>query len=184
VLGVTRSVIAGHGGEVRLIERQNEDPRFEIELPLASRERAHATAMPAAPLSDGVRRLTSLAIEPDEGALRHLVGLLAARGYRVVPAEDADTGLELAQRMRFDAVLCSVHAGGLNWVELSERLQSRVGVFILLSDGYDPELAADFEGEGRHVLPKPVQEQELIVCLRAIEKAAQPKVIRFKNGVA
>jgi len=184
VLGVTRSVIAGHGGEVRLIERQNEDPRFEIELPLASRERAHATAMPAAPLGDGVRRLTSLAIEPDEGALRHLVGLLAARGYRVVPAEDADTGLELAQRMRFDAVLCSVHAAGLNWVELSERLQSRVGVFILLSDGYDPELAADFEGEGRHVLPKPVQEQELIVCLRAIEKAAQPKVIRFKNGVA
>src|ERR1017187_3581801 len=33
VLGVTRSVIAGHGGEVRLIEKSHSDPRFEVELP-------------------------------------------------------------------------------------------------------------------------------------------------------
>ncbi|MGP8244648.1 MAG: GAF domain-containing protein [Bryobacteraceae bacterium] len=183
VLGVTRSVIAGHGGEVRLIERLNEDPRFEIELPLA-KDRAQTTVLPATPHPDATRRLTALAIEPDEGALRHLLGLLAARGYRVVPAQDADIGLDLAQRVRFDVVLCSVHASGLNWVELSERLQSRVGVFVLLSDRYDPELAADFEGEGRFVLPKPVQEPELIRCLRGIEKAPPAKIIRFKNGVA
>ena len=34
VLGVTRSVIAGHGGEVRLIERNHADPVFEVELPV------------------------------------------------------------------------------------------------------------------------------------------------------
>ena len=39
MLGVTRSVIAGHGGEVRLIEKNNADPRFEVELPLAAKER-------------------------------------------------------------------------------------------------------------------------------------------------
>jgi CheY-like chemotaxis protein len=184
VLGVTRSVIAGHGGEVRLIEGPNEHPRFEIELPLAATDRAHTTVMPAAPHGDSPRRLTALAIEPDEAVLRQLLGLLAARGYRVVPAEDADNGLELALRMRFDAALCSVHAGGLNWVELSERLQSRVGVFVLLSDRYDPELAADFEGDGRFVLAKPLQESELIRCLRGIEKTPPAKIIRFKNGVA
>jgi CheY-like chemotaxis protein len=140
--------------------------------------------LPATPHNDSVRRLTALAIEPDEGALRHLLGLLAARGYRVVPAQDADNGLDLAQRMRFDVALCSVHAAGLNWVELSERLQSRVGVFVLLSDRYDPELAADFESEGRFVLPKPVQEPELIRCLRGIEKTQPAKIIQFKNGVA
>jgi GAF domain-containing protein/CheY-like chemotaxis protein len=184
VLGVTRSVIAGHGGEVRLIEPLNEDPRFEIELPLAAADRSQTTVMPAAPHSDSVRRLTALAIEPDEAVLRHLLGLLAARGYRVVPAQDADNGLELAQRMRFDVALCSVHASGLNWVELSERLQSRVGVFVLLSDRYDPELATDFEGDGRFVLAKPLQESELIRCLRGIERAPPAKIIRFKNGVA
>ena len=40
VLGVTRSVIAGHGGEVRLIEKNNADPRFEVELPALVRDRA------------------------------------------------------------------------------------------------------------------------------------------------
>src|ERR1035441_11059935 len=69
---------------------------------------------------------------------------------------NSDAGLDLAQRIRFDATFCSLHAAGLNWVELSERMYSRVGGFILLSDGYDAELSADFEGDGRFVLAKPL----------------------------
>ena len=45
VLGLTRSVIAGHGGEVRLIEKNNADPRFEVELPAIAKERVAASAM-------------------------------------------------------------------------------------------------------------------------------------------
>jgi hypothetical protein len=103
----------------------------------------------------------------------------------VVPVPSSDSGLELAQRMRFDAAFCSVHAHGLNWVELSERMHSRVGGFVLLSDGYDAELAADFEGDGRFVLSKPVQEAELERVLRTIDRLASAKVIPIlKNGVA
>jgi hypothetical protein len=71
----------------------------------------------------------------------------------------------------------------LNWVELSERMQARVAGFVLLSDGYDAELSVDFEGDGKFVLPKPVQEEELDRVLRMI----QPKpatVIPFKTGTA
>src|SRR5207248_3980816 len=42
VLGVTRSVIAGHGGEVRLIEKNNTDPRFAVELRSSEKDRAAA----------------------------------------------------------------------------------------------------------------------------------------------
>jgi hypothetical protein len=83
--------------------------------------------------------------------------------------------------MRFDVALCSLHAPGLNWVELSERMYSRVGGFILLSDGYDAELSADFEGDGRFVLPKPLQEKELERVLRLIEPPTAT-VIPFKTG--
>jgi hypothetical protein len=62
-----------------------------------------------------------------------------------------------------------VHAPGLNWVELSEQLQSRVGVFILLSDRYDAELAADFEGDSRFVITKPVQEADLEHALESLD---------------
>ncbi len=163
VLGVARSVVAGHGGEVRLIEKSNADPRFEIELPITAGERTAAGAAPAGgakPAAPSVR-LTALVIEPDEATLRHLVAHLSARGARAVPVEDADKGLELAHRLRFDLAFCSVHAPGLNWVELSERMQPRVGAFVLISDGYDPELAADFESSNRFVVPRPVREADL-----------------------
>jgi CheY-like chemotaxis protein len=113
--------------------------------------------------------MTALVIEADEAAQRQFLGLLAARGFRVVPVNNADTALELAQRMRFDVVFCSVHAPGLNWVELSERMHARVAAFVLLSDGYDTELAADFEGDGRFVLARPVQEADLDRILRSVE---------------
>jgi GAF domain-containing protein len=171
VLGVTRTVIAGHGGEVRLVEKPNAEPRFEVELPLTARERVAASSTPSAVHKDPGRSSTALVIEPDETVQRQLLDLLAARGYRVVPVGNADTGLELAQRMRFDGAFCSLHAPGLNWVELSERLHLRVGGFVLLSDRYDAELAADFEGDGRFVLTKPLQEGDIERILSSIEAA-------------
>jgi GAF domain-containing protein len=169
VLGVTRSVITGHGGEVRLIEKNNAEPCFEVELPVTARERVAAMAPAGTPVRDASRRMTALVIEAEDSAQRQLLGLLSARAFRVVPVDNADTGLELAQRVRFDVAFCSVHAPGLNWVELSERMQSRVAGFILLSDGYNAELSADFEGDGRFVVPKPVQEADLERVLRAME---------------
>ncbi len=183
VLGVTRSVIGGHGGEVRLIEKSNTDPRFEVELPVSIKERTISgppVAVSGGRIREFAKRMTALVIEPDEATQRQILGLLAARGFRVVPVDNSDTGLELAQRMRFDAAFCSVHAPGLNWVELSERMHSRTGGFILLSDGYDAELQADFEGDGRFVLAKPVQETELDRVLRMLE----PVLPAVKNGVA
>jgi CheY-like chemotaxis protein len=111
-----------------------------------------------------------MVIEPDEAAQRQLSALLTAQGCRVVPLDNADAGLELAQRMRFDLAFCSVHAPGLNWVELSERMQARIGGFALLCDRYDAELSADFEGPARFVLPKPVQEADLERVLYAAER--------------
>jgi CheY-like chemotaxis protein len=183
VLGVTRSVIAGHGGEIRLIEKNNADPRFEIDLPITAKERVGAAAIAAAsPVRayDASRSMTALVIDNDESTHRQLLALLSARGFRVVPQGNADTGLEMAQRMRFDLAFCSVHAPGLNWVELSERMYSRVGAFVLVSDRHDSELAADFEGDRRFVLSRPIQEAELDRVLRALE----PPLPVVKDGAA
>lgn len=182
VLGVTRSVIAGHGGEVRLIEKSHADPRFEVELPLTAARERSPLASSSSNGSDYSRGMTALVIEPDEVAQRQLLALLAGRGYRVVPVSNADTGLELAQRIKIDAAFCSLHAPGLNWVELSERMQARVSGFILLSDGYDAELASNFEGYNRYVLAKPVQESELERVLRDMEPSLPMPYV--KHGAA
>jgi GAF domain-containing protein len=171
VLGVTRSVIGGHGGEVRLIEKSNTDPRFEVELPIASRERAQGAA--AARTLSASRRLTTLVIDNDESTQRQILALLSASGSRVVPVDNADSGLDLAHRMRFDVAFCSVHAPGLNWVELSERMRSVVRAFVLVSDRHDSELAADFEGDGRFVVSKPVEEADLVRVIEYLEPPLQ-----------
>ena len=180
VLGITRSVIAGHGGEVRLIEKHGTDPRFEIELPTTTPKERMAAGAGGGTVADFSRGLTALVIESEETTQRQILSLLAARGYRVVPVTNADTGLELANRMRFDAAFCSDRAPGLNWVELSERMLHRVSAFVLLSDGYRADLAADFEGDGCYVLAKPVQEAELDRLLRDME----PTVPIARNGAA
>ena len=100
-------------------------------------------------------------IEPADAIQTQLRGLLADRGYRVVPVHSSDEGLDLAQRMRFDAVFCSVHAPGLNWVETAEQVRPRVTGFVLLSDSYDADLSEDFAGDRRFVLAKPVDERQL-----------------------
>ena len=88
VLGVTRSVIAGHGGEVRLIEKNNSDPRFEVELPALVKDRSAPASHASFAVRDSSRRLTALVIEPDEAMQRQMLALLAGHGYRVVPVTE------------------------------------------------------------------------------------------------
>jgi K+-sensing histidine kinase KdpD/CheY-like chemotaxis protein len=165
-LGVCRSLITGHGGEIRLIQQAAGDPAFQVELPCAAREKPSGPAPENG--REGAHTLTALVIEPAEAIQTQLRGLLAARGYRVVPVHSSDEGLDLAQRLRFDAIFCSVHAPGLNWVETAEQVKARVGGFVLLSDSYNADLSADFAGERSFVLAKPVDEKQLDRVLEAI----------------
>ena len=61
-----------------------------------------------------------------------------------------------------------------------QRMRARVGGFVLLSDGYDAELASDFEGYNRYVLAKPFQESELERVLRDLE----PSIPLIRHGAA
>jgi CheY-like chemotaxis protein len=128
--------------------------------------------------------MTALVIEPDAAIERQLVALLERSGARAIPLNNGDTALELAGRIRIDVAFCSVHAPGLNWVELSERMRPRVGAFVLMPDRYDAELAGDFEGENCFVLSKPIQEPELAEILEFAERTPLAKVINIKEGLA
>lgn len=165
-LGVCRSLITGHGGEIRLVQPVSGDPAFQIELPTSQREKPSGSTGENG--RNGSHMLTALVIEPAEPVQKQIQALLATRGFRVVPINSSDEGLDLSQRLRFDAVFCSVHAPGLNWVETADQLRGRVGGFVLLSDSKDADLEADFESEDRFVLAKPVDEKHLDQVIEAI----------------
>ena len=162
-LGVCQGILHSHGGEMRFHDRSGM-ARFEVDLPLIESEEA---------LANGASRksgasLTLLLVDSDPATQRQLLNLLSARGHRTVPAP-AEAAADLAQRLRFDGVLWAMHPTGPRWSDSQERIRSHVPFFVLVSDGYDAELARSLEENGGFLLARPVQDAELDWVLKQME---------------
>jgi hypothetical protein len=158
------SVIAqNHGGELR-VRSHDGGTVFEVELPLAPGTEQRT---PSAPAALG-RVLTLMLVDPDFAAQHQLLGLLSARGHRVVPVR-AEEAADLAHRLRFDGVVWALRSGGLKWSDYQDRLRESIPAFVLVSDGYDADLAAGIEEKGGFLLARPLREPELERVLGAVE---------------
>jgi signal transduction histidine kinase len=166
-LGVCRGIVQNHGGEMRF-RAQSGTACFEVDLPVAQADREGSAS---AETRKPARPLTIMLV--DSGGQRQLLGMLGARGHRVVPVA-FEEAVELAQRLRFDAVLLAARPGGPNWSELQERVRNHVPAFVLVSDGNDPELAQSVEKSEGHLLVRPIQESDLARVLRTIEERSHP----------
>jgi GAF domain-containing protein/CheY-like chemotaxis protein len=170
-LDVCRSIVAGHGGEMR-ITTSGQQSILEVELPSLPPDQRAPEAPPAEPVRS-TRRWTALMLEQEEFVERRLVEWLSNRGYRVVPVRSSEEGLDLVQRLRFDVVFCSTRLTGLNWVEFFDRVRGRVGAFALLAEAFSQDLSTHFRGEGRYVLHKPIDQSQFDRTLAAIEGRLQ-----------
>lgn len=146
------------------------EARFDIELQVVETRASGAAA--GASLAGRSRHLNVLVVDPDAKVQRQLLQLLGERGDRVVPVSNAEEGVDLVQRMRFDMALCAVRQPGLNWVEFFERVRYQVGAFVLLTDGFDNDLARAFQGSDGFVLAKPIEEAEVLRICHAVEERA------------
>lgn len=165
-LGVCRSIIESHGGEFRVVRTSPAQARFDIELPVIE---ARQSAPGSPELSEAIRQLTVLVVEPENKVQRHLVQILGNRGDRVVPVSSAEEALDIVDRLRFDMVICAVRLPGLNWVAFCERVRLRVGGFVLLTDAYNADVGRAFRASEGFVLTKPVDETDLHRICRAVE---------------
>jgi CheY-like chemotaxis protein len=167
--------VLNHGGGLRFSTRAGL-ACFEVELPVAARAEAPTDARNA---GKPERALTVMLVDPDPGPQRQILGLLSMRGHRVVPVAPEEAA-DVAQRLRFDAVLWAMRlsgvGGGAKWSEFQERARGSITAFVLVSEGYDAELARSIEEGGNFLLGRPVQESELDRILRQIE--ARTPVVR------
>ncbi len=171
-LGVCRSIVNNHGGGMRFSSRAG-FAYFDVQLPVVRTETPADLSTAGKP----ERALTIMLVDPDPGPQRQLLGLLSLRGHRVVPASEEEAA-DLAQRLRFDAVLWAMRlspSGGSKWSEFQERTRATITAFVLVSDGYDAELARSIEEGGNFLLGRPVHESELDRILRQIDaRTASP----------
>ena len=150
-LGVARSIIQSHGGDLRFDRPSPTTCRFNVELP-------RVDTGDSATARDGrlsLQRMTMLLVEPDAAAQRQAVAAFGSRGHRVVPVKAPEEAQDLVQRVRFDVVICSSRLPGLNWVTFYQRVQAHVDAFILLTEGFDPSLAQAFSNGNGYFLIKP-----------------------------
>jgi signal transduction histidine kinase len=166
-LGVCRNVIRNHGGEVRLSRILSTQSRFEIDLPCGPVETPAVAPLPDL-TQPSSRRLTALLVEPDPKQQVEMVRLLTDHGHRVVPVAAAEQAADLAERLRFDMILCDTHLPNLTWVDLFEKVQHRTTAFVLIAEPMSPELARVARGSSTFTLSRPVQVQELERLLAAI----------------
>jgi hypothetical protein len=115
--------------------------------------------------------LTFLLVDNDAGAQHQLLGLLSARGHRVIPAR-VEEAADLAHRLRFDGLVWVLRPGGPKWSDFQERLRESIPAVVLVSDGYDADLAASLQETGGYLLRRPLQEPDLDRVLATVEVRA------------
>jgi signal transduction histidine kinase len=166
-LEVCHGIIQSHGGELR-VSQSGSEVRFELDLPvMETKQRVEPSTNKQQRITR--RQLTVLVVEPEAGSQRHVVGTFSGLGHRVVPVASAEEGADLAERMRFDLVVCSVRLPGLNWAGFLERVRSQVGGVVLLTDTYDPNLVRTFQSSDVYVLNKPADPADLKQICETIE---------------
>jgi signal transduction histidine kinase/CheY-like chemotaxis protein len=170
-LEVCRVILQNHGGELR-VRHQSGGISFDVDLPLApgANPRAAKTGSAASR-----RVLTFLLVDNDAGVQHQLLGLLSARGHRVVPAR-AEEAADLAHRLRFDGVVWALRPGGPKWTDFQERLRDLLPAVVLVSDAYDADTASILQEGGSYLLRRPLQEPDLDQVLGAVESRAATRV--------
>jgi hypothetical protein len=90
----------------------------------------------------------------------------------VVPAP-LEQAADLAQRLRFDVVFWAVRPSSGRFAEFQEKIRSLVGALVLLTEGYDAELAQSLEQGGSFLLGRPFQDADLDRLLERVASRAE-----------
>ena len=111
-----------------------------------------------------------LVIDDDEKLCRLVRDYLQTFGYSVTAAHNGLTGLDVALKGSFDAVILDVMMPGLDGFEVLKRLRERstVPVLILTGLGDEADRIIGLETGADDYLPKTFSTRELLARLRAV----------------
>jgi signal transduction histidine kinase/CheY-like chemotaxis protein len=164
-LALVKGLVELHGGSVA---GHSDGPgcgaAFTLHLPLTEAAPPREGESPAAPLPSGAWRL--LLVEDDPDAATSLQELLEALGCQVTVAYTGTAGIELAQQIQPEVVLCDLGLPGIDGCEVAVRLRqlpATAAACLIAISGYGQEedrRRSQEAGFDRH-LTKPIDIDEL-----------------------
>lgn len=169
-LAITSAVVRMLGGELTLESRVGEGSCFTIRLmapPVSGMvDRADERARPVG--YNGARR-SILLIDDDHDHLSVLRTILTEVGFEVSQASDGQTAIALADRGRFDAVICDVSMPGMSGWEVAAHLRAVHGralaILMLSANAFERHGQSGQEADHDAFLLKPVDLGALIDSL-------------------
>jgi DNA-binding response OmpR family regulator len=138
------------------------------ERPCVSRIRLFFSKMTA------TNKLRILIIEDDPRMLELLCKGLREEGHTTVPAPDGDTGLDLALRHDFDAILLDLGLPGRDGIDIALTLRAEnKRAFILMVTARDAEddVIRGLDSGADHYLVKPFSFAEMLARLKGLTRA-------------
>ncbi len=120
---------------------------------------------------------TILVIEDEPDVRRFAVRVLELESYRVLQAEDGNTGLKMAQENDISLVLLDLRLPGIDGLEVLSRLKSQallsnIPVVILTASAGEPEQGKAYNMGAANYLVKPISADDL---KKAVVNAIKPK---------
>jgi len=167
-LVIARRVAHSHGGDLLVESTLGHGATFTLRLPVAARDvpKVGAATKPA----DGTPSLTGkrILIVDDEPSVRTAVQrILAGAGADAVTAGESEAALRTLDGESFDLILCDVHLGQRNGIDLyhsvvrrHEHLRRRF--LFMTGDVLSLELLEFFEATQLRHLAKPCELSELL----------------------
>jgi DNA-binding response OmpR family regulator len=128
-----------------------------------------------------------LLIEDHRDIAANIAEYFEARGDGVVHALDGETGLDLAQRNDYDAIVLDLMLPGVDGVSVCRRLRAeqgtRVPILMLTAKDLVADKVEGFEAGADDYLVKPFSLAELDVRLKALIRRTQPAEARHTLSV-
>jgi CheY-like chemotaxis protein/anti-sigma regulatory factor (Ser/Thr protein kinase) len=162
-LAICQSIVAAHGGEIRVDSVEGRGSTFRVLLPV-SRAASRADAREAAP---PVPRGRVLAVDDEPFVLRTLERILSPLHEVAVASSAAEALARIAEDARFDAILCDVMMPGMNGMEFYRELERShpelaARVIFVTGGALVDEVRAFLEGAGTPVVEKPFAPAQIL----------------------
>jgi CheY-like chemotaxis protein/GAF domain-containing protein len=169
-LGVPRRLIELHGGTITTLAEEPHALEFEVRLPLSAGRHPFAEDGATTPPSPRPRRLRVVVADDNEDAAAALEVLLGLMGHEVHVAHDGVEAIELADRVKPDAIVLDVGMPRLSGLDACREIRSHAwsgdAVIVALTGwGQAEDMRRSFDAGFDHHLVKPCDRASLTALL-------------------